>query len=231
MWPDGANASLEGLESPKGQPLEGGLSLSGDCRISWRPEAASTYLLSLAQMIGPRQQRRPHRQTYRRRVFFVLAFDVRLIADFDGRGGVTSYFLTSTTTSCHQCSAGPLSNPSSRPRVAANCRSWCQASQSARVFHVPTITRRFGLSDCRRSCPPTQPGRFFAADRRVRIAASHSGPAPSFRCTWVTIVIIELVLLGSKSRLILLGLTELPHSPAAGATAKSSGRAPSQSSG
>src|SRR4029077_3709840 len=68
---------------------------------------------------------------------------------------------------------------------------------------VPTITRRSGLSDGRRSCPPTQPGRFFAADRRVRIAVSHSRPAPSFRCTCVTIVIIELVLLGTKSGLTL----------------------------
>src|SRR6202011_5839452 len=158
---------------------------------------------SLGHLIRPQQQRRLHRQTYRRRGFFVLAFDVRLIAGFEGRGGVASYFLTSSTTSCHQCSAGPLSNPSSRSRVAANCRSWCQASQSARVFHVPTITRRSGLSDCRRSCPPTQPGRFFAADRRVRIAVSHSGPAPSFRWTCVTIVIIELVLLGRKASLIL----------------------------
>src|SRR5260370_18883059 len=33
--------------------------------------------------------------------------------------GAAADFLTSTTTSCHQCSAGPLSNPSSRPRVAA----------------------------------------------------------------------------------------------------------------
>jgi hypothetical protein len=112
-------------------------------------------------------------------------------------------FLTSSTTSCHQCSAGPLSSPSSRRRVSANCGSWCQASQSARALHVPTITRLSGLSDCWRSCPPTQPGVFFAADRRVRIAVSHSRPAPSFRCTCVTIVIIELVLLGPKSRLIL----------------------------
>jgi len=29
VWPDGANASLEELESPKGQPLEGGASLFG----------------------------------------------------------------------------------------------------------------------------------------------------------------------------------------------------------
>jgi len=50
--------------------------------------------------------------------------------------------------------------------VAAKFRSWCHSSQAARVFHVPTITRRSGLSDCRRSCPPTQPGRFFAADSR-----------------------------------------------------------------
>ena len=150
-------------------------------------------------LIRPLQERRPHRQTYRRRGFFVLAFDVRLIAGFEGRGGVASYFLTSTTTSCHQCSTGPLSSPSICPRVTANCRSWCHASQAARVFHVPTITRLSGLSYCRRSSPPTLPGRFFAADRRLRIAASHSRPAPSFRCTCVTIVIIELVLHGPKS--------------------------------
>src|SRR6266481_8190163 len=146
---------------------------------------------------------RPHSQAYRRRGFFVLAFDVRLVVCFDAGGGAASYFLTSSTTSCHQCSAGPFSNPSSRRRVSANCGSWCQVSQSARVLHVPTITRRSGLSDGRRSCPPTQPGRFFAADRRVRIAVSHSRPAPSFRCTCVTIVIIRLVLLGTKSRLTL----------------------------
>jgi len=140
---------------------------------------------------------------YRRRGFFVLAFDVRLVVCFEAGGGAASYFLTSSTTSCHQCSAGPFSNPSSRRRVAANCGSWCQVSQSARVLHVPTITRRSGLSDGLRSCPPTQPGRFFAADRRVRIAVSHSPPAPSFRCTCVTIVIIELVLLGRKTSLIL----------------------------
>ncbi len=133
----------------------------------------------------------PHSQTYRGRRFFVLAFDVRLVASFDAEGGAASYFLTSSTTSCHQCSAGPLSNPSSRRRVSANCGSWCQASQSARVLHVPTITRRSALSDCLRSCPPTQPGRFFAADKRVRIAVSHSRPAPSFRCTCVTIVIMS----------------------------------------
>ena len=146
---------------------------------------------------------RPHSRAYRRRGFFVLAFDVRLVVCFDAGGGAASYFLTSSTTSCHQCSAGPFSSPSSRRRVSANCGSWCQASQSARVLHVPTITRRSGLSDGLRSCPPTQPGRFFAADRRVRIAVSHSPPAPSFRCTCVTIVIIELVLLGRKMSLIL----------------------------
>src|SRR6266851_7146552 len=95
--------------------------------------------------------------TYRRRGFLVLAVDLRLVATFDAGGGAASYFLTSSTTSCHQCSAGPLSNPSSRRRVAENCGSWCQASQSARVLHVPTITRLSGLSDCRRSCPPTNP--------------------------------------------------------------------------
>src|SRR5260370_10974886 len=158
---------------------------------------------SLDDLVCPDQQRRPHRQTYRRRGVFVFAFDVRLVASFDAGGRVGLSFLTSSTTSCHQCSAGPFSNPSSRPRVSANLLSWCRASQSARVLHVPTITRRSGLSDGLRSCPPTQPSRFFAADRRVRIAVSHSRPAPSFRCTCVTIVIIHLVLLGTKSRLTL----------------------------
>src|SRR5260370_34853227 len=153
---------------------------------------------SLDDLVCPDQQRRPHRQTYRRRGVFVFAFDVRLVASFDAGGRVGLSFLTSSTTSCHQCSAGPFSNPSSRPRVSANLLSWCQAAQSARVLHVPTITRRSGLSDGLRSCPPTQPGRFFAADRRVRIAVSHSCPASSFRCTWVTIVIIGLILPGLK---------------------------------
>src|SRR6266852_3198362 len=157
---------------------------------------------SLDHLIRPLQERRPHSQAYRRRGLFVLAFDVRLVVCFDAGGGAASYFLTSSTTSCHQCSAGPFSNPSSRRRVSANCGSWCQVSQSARVLHVPTITRRSGLSDGLRSCPPTQPGRFFAADRRVRIAMSHSPPAPSFSCTCVTIVIIELVLLGRNMSLI-----------------------------
>src|SRR5712671_5983593 len=71
-------------------------------------------------LIRPSQQRRPHRPTYRRRGFFVLAFDVRLVAGFDDGGGIASYFLTSRTTSCHQCSAGPFSNPSSRRRVSEN---------------------------------------------------------------------------------------------------------------
>jgi hypothetical protein len=59
-------------------------------------------------------------------------------------------------TSCHQCSAGALSRPSSRWRVSVNCGSRCHAPQSARVLHVPTITRLVGLSAGRRSCPPTQ---------------------------------------------------------------------------
>jgi len=170
---------------------------------SCRSTRTACVYRSLDNPICPQKRRRPHSQTYRRRGFFAFAFAARLVARFDSGGGAASYFLTSSTTSCHQCSACPFSNPSSRPRVAAKFRSWCHSSQAARVFHVPTITRRSGLSDCRRSCPPTQPGRFFAADRRVRIAASHSGPAPSFRCTCVTIVIIELVLLGPKSSVIL----------------------------
>ena len=58
------------------------------------------------------------------------------------------------------------------------------ASQSARVLHVPTITRRSALSDCRRSWPPTQPGRFFAAGvtcrSRLYFTSGAGPPAPSW---------------------------------------------------
>ena len=97
----------------------------------------------------------------------------------------------------------PVSNPSSRPACLCELRVLVPSSQVARVLHVPTITRRSGLSDGLRSCPPTQPGRFFAADKRARIAVSHSRPTPSFRCTCVTMVIIELILLEPKSNFIL----------------------------
>src|SRR5215470_13775149 len=130
------------------------------------------------------------RHAERPRGFFVLPLAFALLSDLEGgwRAGVA--LLTSSTTSCHQCSAGALSSPSSRWRVSVNFGSWCHASQLARVLHVPTITLLSGLSAGRRSCPPTQPDAFLAADKRVRMAASQSPPAPSFRSTWVTIVII-----------------------------------------
>jgi hypothetical protein len=133
---------------------------------------------------------RRDRQVERRRALFGLPFVVRLLGDLELGGDGAAVFRTSSPTLCHQCSAGALSSPSSRWRVSVNCESWCHASQSARVRHVPTITRLSGLSAGTRSCPPTQPGRFFAANRRVRMAASQSRPAPSFKCTCVTIVLI-----------------------------------------
>src|SRR5262249_45102928 len=121
---------------------------------------------------------------------FVLPFALRLLGDLEvGADGVGA-FRTSSTTSCHQCSEGTRSSPSSRWRVSVNCGSWCHASQSARVLYAPIITLLSGLSAGRRSCPPIQPDAFLAAERRVRMAASQSGPAPSLRCTCVTIVII-----------------------------------------
>jgi hypothetical protein len=119
-----------------------------------------------------------------------LPFAFPLAGDFEVGGGSVEAFRTSSTTSCHQCSAGALSSPSSRWRVFVNCGSWCHASQFERVLHVPTITLLSGLSAGRRSCPPTQPDAFLAADKRVRMAASQSRPVPSRRCTCVTIVII-----------------------------------------
>jgi hypothetical protein len=141
-------------------------------------------------LIRPRQQRRRDRQAEDLRELFVLPFALRLPGDLVVGGGGVEAFRTSSTTSCHQCSAGALSSPSSRWRVSVNCGSWCHASQFARVLHVPTITLLSGLSDGRRSCPPTQPDAFLAADSRVRMAASQSRPVPSLSCTCVTIVII-----------------------------------------
>ena len=138
---------------------------------------------------GPPQHRGRDRQVERLRgLALPLAF--RLSADLEVGEGGAAVFRTSSTTSCHQCSAGALSSPSSRWRVSANDGSWCHPSQSARVLHVPTITRLSSWSVGRRSCPPTQPRRSLAADRRLRMTASQSRPAPGFRYTWVTIVFI-----------------------------------------
>ncbi len=128
-------------------------------------------------LIRPRQQRRRDRQAEDLRGLFVLPFALRLLGDLAVGGGGVEAFRTSSTTSCHQCSAGELSSPSSRWRVSVNCGSWCHASQFARALHVPTITLLSGLSAGRRSCPPTQPDAFLAADRRVRMAASQSRSA------------------------------------------------------
>src|SRR3989441_8193271 len=137
-----------------------------------------------------RSHRRRDRQAEDLRGLFVLPFALRLLGDLAVGGGGVEAFRTSSTTSCHQCSAGALSSPSSRWRVSVNCGSWCHASQFAPVLHVPTITLLSGLSAGRRRCSPTQPDAFLAADSLVRMAASQSRPAPSLRCTCVTIVII-----------------------------------------
>src|SRR5712691_1688168 len=128
-------------------------------------------------------------------LYLVLRFEARLLPRLGAAGGDVAAFLISSTTSCHQCSAGPLSSPSSRRRVSPNRGSLCHPSQSARVRHVPTITRLLGLSLGRRSCPPTQPGCFFAAARRLRMTVSHSCSVPSLSWTCVTMVIIWSVLL------------------------------------
>jgi hypothetical protein len=145
---------------------------------------------TLAQVVSWMETPRHGRQFERLRGLFVVPFAVRLLRDLEvGKGGAAP-FRTSSTTSCHQCSAGALSSPSSRRRVSANVGSWCHPSQSAWVFHVPTITRLSSLSAGRRSCPPIQPGRFLAADKRLRMTASQSRPASGLRCTCVTIVFI-----------------------------------------
>ena len=164
-------------------------------------------------LIRPRQQRRRDRQAEDLRGLFVLPFALRLLGDLAVGGGGVEAFRTSSTTSCHQCSAGALSSPSSRWRVSVNCGSWCYASQFARVLHVPTITLLSGLSADRRSCPPTQPDAFLAADSLVRMAASQSRPAPSLRCTCVTIVIIGGSTYTSRIARGLIAL--LPGPPAA----------------
>src|SRR5207245_413850 len=101
-------------------------------------------------LIRPRQQRRRDRQAEDLRGLFVLPFALRLLGDLELGGGGVEAFRTSSTTSCHQCSAGALSSPSSRWRVSANCGSWCHASQFAWLLHVPTITLLSGLSAGRR---------------------------------------------------------------------------------
>src|SRR5207302_2064828 len=189
-------------------------------RRNSHPLVAPAFLWTRNYLIRPRQQRRRDRQAEDLRGLFVLPFALRLLGDLAVGGGGVEAFRTSSTTSCHQCSAGALSSPSSRWRVSANCGSWCHASQFARLLHVPTITLLSGLSAGRRSCPPTQPDRFLAADRRVRMAASQSRPAPSFRCTCVTIVIIGGSPYTSRDA---LGLTLLPDPPAPAAPAASSG--------
>ena len=157
--------------------------------VAVRPAVPCAAGASTAE-VGPPQHRGRDRQAERLRRLFALPLGFRLCADLEVGEGGAAVFRTSRTTSCHQCSAGALSSPSSRWRVSANVGSWCHPSQSARVLHVPTITRLSSWSAGRRSCPPTQPGRSLAADRRLRMTASQSRPAPGFRYTWVTIVFI-----------------------------------------
>jgi hypothetical protein len=172
-------------------------------RCGWigNPTALSTFT-SAPCVFVPARTTEKEGQAEGLRGLFVLPFALRLLRGLKVGGDGVEAFRTSSTTSCHQCSAGALSSPSSRWRVSVNCGSWCHASQFARVLHVPDYTLLSSLSAGRRSCPPIQPDASLAADRRVRMAASQSRPAPALRCTCVTIVIIRLALL--TPRVILL---------------------------
>ena len=75
----------------------------------------------LDHLIRPRQHRRGDRQDERLRG--LLPFALRLSGDLAVGGSGAAAFRTSSTTSCHQCSAGTLSSPSSRWRVSAKVGS------------------------------------------------------------------------------------------------------------
>src|SRR5262245_46611534 len=76
---------------------------------------------------------RPHRerndQVERLRGLLVLPFAFLFLRSLAVEEDDATAFRTSSTTSCHQCSAGEFSSPSSRWRVSANRGSWCQPSQ------------------------------------------------------------------------------------------------------
>ena len=78
-----------------------------------------------------------------------------------------------------------------RARVSAKVESSCQASQSARLAHVPITVRLLCPSSGMSNCPPIHPGLSWAAERRSRIAASQSGSQPVFSLTCVTTVIMS----------------------------------------
>jgi hypothetical protein len=88
-----------------------------------------------------------------------------------------------------------------RARVSAKVESSCQASQSARLAHVPMTVRLLCPSSGMSNCPPIHPGFSWAAERRSRIAASQSGSQPVFSLTCVTTVIMsnELPRLGRRN--------------------------------
>src|SRR5437773_3874754 len=124
-----------------------------------------------------------------RQLYRLLFFEPLFPAPLGAAGArLVPPFLTSSTTSCHQCSSGPVTSPSSWRRVSANRGSLCHSSQSARVFQVPMITRLLGFSSERRSCPPTHPCCFLAPVMRDPMTASHFRSTPSFSSTFVTIV-------------------------------------------
>ena len=78
-----------------------------------------------------------------------------------------------------------------RARVSAKVESSCQASQSARLAHVPMTVRLLCPSSGMSNCPPIHPGFSWAAERRSRIALSQSGSQPVFSLTCVTTVIMS----------------------------------------
>src|SRR4029450_3428092 len=133
-----------------------------------KPQRLSLNLpMLLGDLFRSQQDRVWDPQAEALRAPLLLPFARRLLGDLAGGGGGVEAFRTSSTTSCHQCSAGAPSSPSSRWRVAANWGSWGPASRSARVRRAPPITLLSGLSDGRMSCPPTEPDAFLAADSRV----------------------------------------------------------------
>jgi hypothetical protein len=67
----------------------------------------------LAEVVDARE-RRWNGQAERVRELLVFSFAFRLLRGLEVEEGEAAGFRTSSTTSCHQCSAGTLSSPSSR---------------------------------------------------------------------------------------------------------------------
>src|SRR5262249_62143558 len=85
-------------------------------------EERRSNLDSSGIILSARSRRDRHAEG--RRGLFVLPFALRLLGDLEVGGGGVEAFRTSSTTSCHQYSAGTLSSPSSPPPVSVNFESW-----------------------------------------------------------------------------------------------------------